>query len=87
MSRTTENYPHVQLRRSAPTPKFPDMNEHQPRELAVETISCIECKTAWIDPSERWRVYLTDDELPELVVYCDLCAEREFGGSPSHRRR
>jgi hypothetical protein len=87
MSRTIQNYPEVQLRKSAPTPTFPNMNEHQPRELAVETITCIECKAAWIDPSERWRVYLTDDDLREMVVYCDLCAEREFGRSPSHRSR
>jgi hypothetical protein len=64
--------------------EVPNMNEHQPRELAVETISCVECKVAWVDPSERWRVYLTDDDVPETVVYCHLCAEREFGGSPSH---
>jgi hypothetical protein len=55
------------------------MNEQQPRQLAVETINCVECKFPWIDPSERWRVYLTDEELPEMVVYCHLCAEREFG--------
>jgi hypothetical protein len=63
------------------------MNEHQPRQLAVETINCVECSVAWVDPYERWRVYLTEDELPEMVSYCHLCAEREFGASPPHRRR
>jgi hypothetical protein len=28
---------------------------------------------------ERWKVYLTDDEPPELGFYCPACAEREFG--------
>jgi hypothetical protein len=59
--------------------EVPQMNEHQSRQLAVETISCVECNVPWVDPSERWRVYLTDEDVPETVVYCHLCAEREFG--------
>jgi hypothetical protein len=29
-------------------------------------------------PTERWRVYLTDDDPPEAVSYCPDCAEDEF---------
>ncbi len=27
----------------------------------------------------RWRAYVTDDDPPEVVFYCEGCAEREFG--------
>jgi hypothetical protein len=27
---------------------------------------------------DRWKAYLTDDEPPELAVYCPECARREF---------
>ena len=28
---------------------------------------------------DRWRAYVTDDDPPEVVFYCEACAEREFG--------
>jgi hypothetical protein len=43
------------------------------------TLACIECESVWTGASERWRVYLTDDEPVEAVAYCPICAEREFG--------
>jgi RNase P subunit RPR2 len=43
-------------------------------------LSCTECRLAWPDdPDARFRAYLTDDEAPEVVLFCRDCAEREFG--------
>jgi hypothetical protein len=39
---------------------------------------CQECCRAWVDPHERWRAYVTDDEPAEPVLYCPICAAREF---------
>jgi Zn-finger nucleic acid-binding protein len=48
-------------------------------EVAVAMLTCIECRAVWLDGSERWRIYLTEDEPREAVVYCRRCAQREFG--------
>jgi hypothetical protein len=33
----------------------------------------------WLPTDERrWKVYLTDDEPPELAFLCPECAEREL---------
>jgi hypothetical protein len=45
----------------------------------TQVLECVECCRRWRVPSERWRVYVTDDDPPELVAYCRVCAEREFG--------
>lgn len=42
-------------------------------------LSCIECAREWTDPSERWRMKVTDEAPVETVVYCVTCATREFG--------
>ena len=39
---------------------------------------CQECARPWLDPSERWRIYLTNDDPGEPVPYCADCAHREF---------
>jgi len=41
--------------------------------------ACIECGRAWLDGSERWRLYLTSDDPAEAVMYCSDCGKREFG--------
>jgi hypothetical protein len=41
-------------------------------------LCCVECERRWVDPSERWRIYLTDDEPAEAVLYCASCASFEF---------
>jgi hypothetical protein len=46
--------------------------------LAQQMLVCEECRCSWLDPRERWRLYLSDDEPPELVPYCPYCAGREF---------
>jgi hypothetical protein len=54
---------------SGPHPQYP---------LVSWSAVCIECRRPWLDASERWRVYLTDDDPPVPVTYCAACAEREF---------
>jgi hypothetical protein len=44
----------------------------------LQLLLCVECRRQWLEPHERWRLYLTDDELPEAVPYCPSCASREF---------
>jgi hypothetical protein len=40
---------------------------------------CVECDARWLPADEaRWEAYLTDDEPPNVVFYCPVCAEREF---------
>jgi hypothetical protein len=40
---------------------------------------CVECGAVRLPTDEdRWKAYLTDDEPPELAVYCPECARREF---------
>lgn len=41
-------------------------------------MTCVECEREWIEASERWRIYLTSDALPEPVLYCADCARFEF---------
>jgi hypothetical protein len=37
-------------------------------------------RAVWLPgDGERWQARLTDDEPPEVVVFCPECAEREFG--------
>jgi hypothetical protein len=48
----------------------------KPQEATA--IRCVECRRDWRDGSERWRVYLTDDDPPTAVPYCPDCAQREF---------
>ena len=59
------------------------------RPAPVEVLHCIECRRPWLDPSERWRLKVTDDSPPETVPYCARCATREFGPAgrqPASRR-
>ena len=42
--------------------------------------ACAECEAVWLPADEaRWQASLTDDEPPEVILYCPECAEREFG--------
>jgi hypothetical protein len=41
-------------------------------------LACQECRRLWLDPAERWRMYLDSDEPPHAVSYCPDCATREF---------
>jgi hypothetical protein len=53
--------------------------DDQPKSVGVGTLTCMECECHWTDPRERWRVYMTEDDPPAVLLYCDACAEREFG--------
>jgi len=44
----------------------------------VISMRCQECDRRWNDPTERWRVYFTDEDPPEPSSYCPECASREF---------
>ena len=50
-----------------------------PLERVALFPTCAECEAVWLPAEvERWQAWLTDDELPELVFYCQECAEREL---------
>jgi hypothetical protein len=51
------------------------------RLIQVAPLTCIECAREWLDSRERWRIYLTPDEVSEPVLYCADCASYEFDGS------
>lgn len=40
---------------------------------------CVECTTQSDDTASRWRAYLGSDE--EVVIFCPVCAAREFGNA------
>ena len=65
-------------------PKLEGMIDPRQQEEAQLTqaacLTCIECAREWIDARERWRIYLTPDELSEPVLYCGDCARYEFDG-------
>jgi hypothetical protein len=46
--------------------------------LTKQSGRCQECRRPWLEVQERWRLYLTDDEHAEAVLYCPICAGREF---------
>jgi Zn finger protein HypA/HybF involved in hydrogenase expression len=62
-------------------PKTTSMNDELATVIAPPVMHCQECLRLWLDPSERWRLYLDEDVEPALAVpYCAACASREFDG-------
>jgi len=55
----------------------------EPAAALVETttLTCIECSRPRLDSSERWRLKVLEEDVPETVPYCPDCACREFGPS------
>jgi hypothetical protein len=47
--------------------------------ITVTPPTCAECGQPWLDPAERWRSFLDDEDEPRL--YCPEHAEAEFGSS------
>jgi hypothetical protein len=54
------------------------MTDRPEPATTVRTLRCLECGRAWLEPAERWRLYLTCEEPPGHLAYCPDCAEREF---------
>ena len=54
------------------------MSDHSERTTLVERVRCLECGRAWLEKSERWRVYLNGENPPRPLTYCPECAQREF---------
>ena len=54
--------------------------EIKPSLSPVLMLACQECRRIWLDPQERWRMYLDPDEPGLTVPYCAECAAREFDG-------
>ena len=44
-----------------------------------QKLECVECEREWTVLTERWRLYLTDDEPAAAFAYCPACGQREFG--------
>ena len=72
----------------AKPPERPGLNAPLPVEkepmldnptILVRALACQECRTEWNDPHERWRLYVVPDEPAETLIYCPVCAIREFG--------
>jgi len=47
--------------------------------VSTRLLACQECGRPWLDPRERWRLYVDTDEPAQTVPYCPRCADREFG--------
>jgi hypothetical protein len=39
---------------------------------------CEGCGRRWVERTERWRAYLTDDEPPVAALFCPECSRNEF---------
>lgn len=53
------------------------MNEHV-QQATLQALRCLECLREWVEPHERWRMYVTTDAEPECGLYCASCAAFEF---------
>jgi hypothetical protein len=53
--------------------------EQKTTTVSTRLLVCQECARPWLDPRERWRLYVDPDEAGSTVPYCQICAEREFG--------
>ena len=69
-------------------PKRPGVNTPLPVEkkamrdnptTLIRAPACQECGREWADPYERWRLYVLSEEPAETLIYCPVCALREFG--------
>jgi hypothetical protein len=59
----------------------PDGQEWQTPPTCIRSCSAsaaLSCDRRWNDPTERWRVYFTDDDPPDPATYCPDCAKHEF---------
>ncbi len=55
------------------------MQENRPlRTIQPVALRCLECRRMWVEPMERWRVYLSGEDRSQPLTYCPDCAQREF---------
>ena len=73
-----EDHPRHRVGGGLPLVPQPTMAEPA-SQPTTQVLECIECCRQWDVPSERWRVYVTEEEPREAVAYCPDCGEREFG--------
>jgi hypothetical protein len=53
--------------------------DNEMRQVArVTDLLCLECEREWTEPRERWRMYATAEDEPEVGLYCPTCAAFEF---------
>jgi hypothetical protein len=57
---------------------MPNNKPMHENETLTRQLRCVECGRSWLDPRERWRVYLTDDEPADSAAFCPGCSAREF---------
>jgi len=62
-------------------PQAEAMMQKDPVERAISNtlLRCLECGQLWIEATERWRTYLSNDDPRQTLTYCPECALREFG--------
>jgi hypothetical protein len=51
---------------------------HDDSIILSPSLTCQECSEEWTDASERWRLYVMPDDPTETLIYCPVCASREF---------
>jgi hypothetical protein len=55
------------------------MNHRAEETVSIDRpVRCLECGRAWVEESERWRMYLSREDPPRPLTYCPDCARREF---------
>jgi len=52
---------------------------HEDQTTLAQLFLCQECHREWTDVQERWRLYVMPDDSDETLMYCPVCADREFG--------
>jgi hypothetical protein len=52
--------------------------KYRERTISAIPLRCLECRRPWVEPAERWRVYLSNEDPSEPLTYCPECAQREF---------
>jgi hypothetical protein len=46
--------------------------------MDASELVCTECKRPWLDMTDRWHAYVSEEGTPEVGFFCPACAEREF---------
>ena len=52
----------------------------EPIPVLEGVLECAECGRPGLPGARGWESMLTNDQPPELLVFCPRCFEREFSG-------